>query len=65
MVGKINEMVSKLDEAVSAIGWSVKVVKMISITCETVSILTCSELLQVIDNKTIVLYQRTRLIFLP
>ena len=52
MVGKINEMGG---EAVSAIGWSVKVVEMVSITCETISILTGSELLQVIDNKTIVL----------
>ncbi len=32
-----------LDEAVSAIGWSVKVVEMVSITCETVSTLTSSD----------------------
>ncbi len=43
MVSEINEMVSKLDEAVSAIGWSVKVVEMVSITCETVSTLTISD----------------------
>ena len=55
MVGKINEMVSKLDEGVSAIGWPVKVIEMVSITYEAISILTDSELLQVIDNKTIVL----------
>jgi hypothetical protein len=35
-------MVSKLDKTVSAIGWSVKVVEMVSITCETVGTLTNS-----------------------
>ncbi len=43
MVSEINEMVSKLDETVSAIGWSVKIVEMVSITRETVSTLTSSD----------------------